>query len=236
MDHQRIISQTDDINPAGNLAAVKATVEAALAEAGQRKESVSITAVSKQHDIARISPVIAAGHRSFGENRVQEAMGKWPEIRASVSDIELRLIGPLQSNKAREAVQTFDVIETIDREKILRAVVSEMRKQQKSMDLFVQVNIGEEPQKSGIPPSDLDEFMKFAKSIAAESICGLMCIPPADEPPAPYFALLAKFAKRHGLTQLSMGMSNDYEVAVALGATHIRVGSAIFGPRDARGI
>ena len=171
------------------------------------------------------------GHRVFGENRVQEAQAKWPSLREQFDNIELHLIGPLQSNKAKEAVALFDVIETVDRPKIARALSVEMQRQHKMLDLFVQVNTGEEPQKAGIIPADTDAFIAQCRDEFDLAIIGLMCIPPVDEDPAPHFALLAKIAARNDLSALSMGMSADYLIAAQLGATHIRVGSGVFGAR-----
>jgi PLP dependent protein len=193
--------------------------------------SVSLVAVSKTFDAYAIRPVIAAGQRIFGENRVQEAQGKWPELKAETADIELHLIGPLQSNKAADAVALFDVIETIDREKIARAVAAEITRQEKPVRLYVQVNTGLEPQKAGITPDDTVSFVTLCRETIGIPVEGLMCIPPADENPGPHFALLAKLAERCGLHKLSMGMSGDFDVAVQFGATSVRVGSAIFGTR-----
>ncbi|WP_349436476.1 YggS family pyridoxal phosphate-dependent enzyme [Pararhizobium sp. A13] len=200
--------------------------------ANRASGSVSLVAVSKTFDAEVIRPVIDAGQRIFGENRVQEAQGKWPALRAAgTSDIELHLIGPLQSNKAADAVALFDVIETIDREKIARAVAAEIVRQDKPVRLYVQVNTGLEPQKAGIAPDETIAFVALCRETIGIPIEGLMCIPPADENPGTHFALLAKLAARCGLTKLSMGMSGDFEVAVQFGATSVRVGSAIFGTR-----
>lgn len=221
---------TDDI--AANLRAVKARLNAALAEAG-RKDAPVIVAASKTQGEARLREAIAAGLRVFGENRVQEAKGKWPALKAEFSDIELRLIGPLQSNKAGEAVALFDVIETVDREKIARALAAEMERQGRRPRLLVQVNTGAEPQKAGVPPEETDVFVRQCREEFGLEIEGLMCVPPADEPPAPHFALLAKLAARNALPVLSMGMSGDFDIAAQLGATHIRIGTALFGERPA---
>lgn len=199
---------------------------------GRPAEAVSLIAVSKTFDADHIRPVIEAGQRVFGENRVQEAMGKWPALRRDFPDLELHLIGPLQSNKAKEAVATFDVIHTVDREKIARALKTEMDKQGRDLPCFIQVNTGEEPQKAGIAPKETDAFVRFCKDEVGLNIVGLMCIPPIEDAPGPHFALLEKIAERNGLTGLSMGMSADYPVAIGFGATHVRVGSAIFGVRD----
>ncbi|MDQ0137943.1 pyridoxal phosphate enzyme (YggS family) [Neorhizobium galegae] len=193
--------------------------------------SVTLVAVSKTFDAEDIRPVIAAGQRAFGENRVQESQGKWPELKVETPDLELHLIGPLQSNKAADAVALFDVIETVDREKIARALADEISKQGKAPKLYVQVNTGLEPQKAGIEPKQTVAFVDLCRNELGLSIEGLMCIPPADENPGPHFALLAKLAKECGIEKLSMGMSGDFETAVEFGATSVRVGSAIFGSR-----
>lgn len=203
----------------------------AAVEAGRRPEAVTLVAVSKTFDAEAIRPAIALGQRVFGENRVQEAQGKWPGLREETAGLELHLIGPLQSNKAAEAVALFDVIETVDREKIARALAAEMSRQGRSLRLYVQVNTGLELQKAGIAPDDTVAFVTLCREELGLVIEGLMCIPPADENPGPHFALLAKLAARCGLDKLSMGMSGDYEVAIGFGATSVRVGSAIFGTR-----
>ncbi len=199
--------------------------------AGRDPAGVTLVAVSKTFDAPDIVPVIEAGQRVFGENRVQEAKGKWPALKQQWPDVELHLIGPLQSNKAAEAVQLFDAIHTVDRPKIAEAIAREMSKQGKHLKLFVQVNTGREPQKAGINPEDADAFLKACREAHGLVIAGLMCIPPVEEDPAPHFRLLAEIARRNGLSALSMGMSGDYPVAIACGATHVRVGSAIFGTR-----
>lgn len=200
-------------------------------QAGRDAGSIELVAVSKTFDVDAIRPAIAAGQRVFGENRVQEAQGKWPLLKSETAGIELHLIGPLQSNKAAEAVALFDVIETVDREKIARALAAEMRAQNRSPRLYVQVNTGLEPQKAGIAPDDTVQFVAFCRGELGLSIEGLMCIPPADENPGPHFALLVKIGEKCGLTKFSMGMSGDFEIAAAFGATSVRVGSAIFGAR-----
>jgi pyridoxal phosphate enzyme (YggS family) len=192
---------------------------------------VELIAVSKTFDGEAIKPVLAAGQREFGENRVQEAERKWPALKAEFPDVELHLIGPLQSNKAKEAVTLFDVIHTIDREKIARAIADEIAKQQRTLKLFVQVNTGEEAQKAGIMPREAKAFVALCRTELKLPIMGLMCIPPVDEEPAVHFAFLAKLARETDLHCLSMGMSSDFDAAIAFGATHIRVGSAIFGHR-----
>lgn len=222
------IHPTDDI--AGNLAAINQSLDAALKEAGRTARPV-VVGVSKTQDAARVRAAIAAGVSVFGENRVQEATGKWPAIRADHPRVELRLIGPLQSNKTAEAVALFDVIETIDRPKIARAIADEIARQGKRPGLLVQVNTGAEPQKAGVLPHETDAFLAYCRAGCGLVIDGLMCIPPADDPPAPHFALLAKIAARHELPVLSMGMSGDFDIAAQLGATHVRIGTALFGAR-----
>ena len=215
-----------------NLTLVLDQIAKAEADADRAKGSVRLVVVSKTHDADAIRPVIEAGQRVFGENRVQEAQGKWPGLKEEYDGIELHLIGPLQSNKAEDAVALFDVIETIDREKIARAIAKEMEKQGRSPKLYVQVNTGGEEQKAGIAPEETVAFVTMCRDELGLSIEGLMCIPPVDENPGPHFALLAKLAGKCGVEKLSMGMSGDYEIAVAFGATEVRVGSAIFGARD----
>ena len=211
---------------------VRAAIAAATKAAKRPPNSVTLVAVSKTFDAAEIRPTLEAGQRIFGENRVQEATGKWPQLRAEFDGIELHLIGPLQSNKAAEAVALFDVIQTVDREKIAVALAAEMKKQDKTPKLFVQVNTGLEEQKAGIDPRETAAFITRCREVHGLKIEGLMCIPPANENPGPHFALLKKLAKECGMEKLSMGMSGDYETAIAFGATHVRVGSAIFGVRD----
>jgi hypothetical protein len=210
---------------------IEARIAAAAREAGRDPVSITLVAVSKTFEAGEITPVIKAGHRAFGENRVQEAQSKWPALKAAYSDLKLHLIGPLQSNKAREAVQLFDAIHSVDRPKIAKALADEMMRQNKRLELFVQVNTGEEPQKAGIMPRDAGPFVHHCREELKLEIAGLMCIPPVDEEPAVHFAFLAKLAKELGLKGLSMGMSGDFETAVQFGATHIRVGSALFGTR-----
>lgn len=217
-------------DPVENLARIAARLKAALGEAGRRPGDCAVVAVAKTHPAESVLPLIEAGCRLFGENRVQEAQAKWPPLKARWPDIELHLIGPLQSNKAKEAVALFDVIETVDRRKIALALADEMRRQNRRPRLCVQVNTGEEPQKAGVAPGAADAFIAECRALGL-SIEGLMCIPPADDPPAPHFALLAKIAARNGLKTLSMGMSADFEIAARLGASHVRVGSEIFGVR-----
>ncbi|WP_136657991.1 YggS family pyridoxal phosphate-dependent enzyme [Nitratireductor sp. XY-223] len=201
-------------------------------DAGREPGSVTVVAVSKTFGAEAIAPVIDAGQRIFGENRVQEAQAKWPALRERTPDVELHLIGPLQSNKAGDAVALFDVIETVDRDKIARVLAAEMEKQQRRPRLYVQVNTGSEPQKAGIEPTEVVRFVDACRTDHGLTIEGLMCIPPIDENPGPHFALLEKLAREAGVTGLSMGMSADFESAISFGATSIRVGSAIFGPRS----
>ncbi len=204
----------------------------AAEKAGRAGETITLVAVSKTHNSSRIEPVLAAGQRVFGENRVQEAAGKWPTLRAHWPDIELHLIGPLQTNKVREAVELFDVIETVDREKLARKLREEMTRQGRELPVYVQVNTGEEPQKAGVSPREVDGFVRLCREDLKLDVRGLMAIPPADEEPSLHFALLEKIARRNELPILSMGMSSDFEIAVTFGASHIRVGTAIFGGRE----
>lgn len=222
------------IDVAGQLGEVLAHLHRAEHEAGRPAGSVELVAVSKTHDAEHIRPALEAGHRIFGENRVQEAQGKFPLLRSEFADIRLHLIGPLQSNKAADAVAIFDVIETVDREKIARELAKEIARQGRAPLLYVQVNTGEEEQKAGIAPQDAVDFVMRCRNVHGLAIEGLMCIPPADENPGPHFALLRKLSREAGVDRLSMGMSGDYEIAVAFGATSVRVGSAIFGARDAK--
>lgn len=206
-----------------------ARIARAAQAAGRDPADVTLVAVSKTQPWEAIEPVLAAGQRVFGENRVQEAMARW---EGKADALELHLIGPLQSNKSREAVAFFDVIETLDREKLARSLADEVQKQGRTPRLYVQVNTGEEEQKAGILPADADAFIAAARSTYGLTLEGLMCIPPADEPPGPHFALLRKIAERNGLSKLSMGMSGDFETAIRFGATSVRVGSAVFGARS----
>jgi len=213
------------------LGKVKANIAAAEQAAGRAPGSVTLVAVSKTFAAPAIRPVIEAGQRVFGENRVQEAEAKWPALKAEFPDIELHLIGPLQSNKARQAVALCDVIETVDRDKIAAELAKEIARQGRTPRLYVQVNTGSEPQKAGIEPAETVAFAARCREVHGLAIDGLMCIPPADENPGPHFALLEKLARQAGVAKLSMGMSADYELAVAFGATSVRIGSAIFGSR-----
>ncbi|MEQ9557568.1 MAG: YggS family pyridoxal phosphate-dependent enzyme [Rhodospirillales bacterium] len=220
-----------DSDSAANLAEVQAKVADAARAAGRDPAAVTLVAVGKTFPAARMLPALTAGQRVFGENRVQEAEEKWPDLRARFPDIRLHLIGPLQSNKARKAVEVFDVIETLDRPKLARALANVMAETGRRPDCFIQVNTGAEDQKAGVLPQDADAFIAQCRDEFALPVTGLMCIPPVDEEPSLHFQLLAEIARRNGLARLSMGMSADYEIAVAFGATHVRVGSAIFGTR-----
>jgi hypothetical protein len=213
------------------LAAVEQEIARACRDAKRERASVTLIAVSKTFDAGAITPVIDCGQRVFGENRVQEAKGKWPALMHAHPGLKLHLIGPLQSNKAKEAVTLFDAIHSVDRPSICQALAKEIESQKKHPELFVQINTGEEPQKAGVAPADADAFIAACREKYGLTISGLMCIPPVNEAPSPHFALTAKIAARNGLTNLSMGMSADFAVAIQMGATHVRVGSAIFGAR-----
>lgn len=210
---------------------VQALVARAVADVGRKPSEVALVAVSKLFDAEAIRPVLEAGHRRFGENYVQEAKTKWPPLREAYPDVVLHMIGPLQSNKAKEAVALFDVIETLDRESLAKELAKEMARQGRSPILLAQVNTGDEAQKGGVSPADADAFIAMCRERHGLTIAGLMCIPPADQPPSPHFALLGAIARRNALGVLSMGMSADYAAAIQLGATHVRIGSAIFGDR-----
>ena len=216
---------------ADHLAEVNRRIAEAAKAAGRRPGDVTLVAVSKTHGPERVRELLEAGHRIFGENRVQEAQDKFPALKTDYPDLELHLIGPLQTNKAREAVALFDVIQSVDRERLAGVLAREMERLQKRPPCFIQVNTGEEVQKAGILPGELDAFVASCRDVHRLPVVGLMCIPPVDEEPALHFALLAKMAARNGLAKVSMGMSADYETAVRLGATHVRVGSALFGAR-----
>jgi pyridoxal phosphate enzyme (YggS family) len=221
--------QTGDVT--ANLQAVRAQIAAAATTADRDPAAVQLVAVSKTHPADWIRPTLVAGHRLFGENRVQEAEAKWPDLRTEFPDLVLHLIGPLQSNKVKEAVALFDVIETVDRPKLARVLATEMIRTNRRPACYIQINTGEEPQKAGVAPTEADAFITLCRDELQLPLRGLMCIPPVDEEPSPHFALLAKIAKRNGLIELSMGMSADYKIAIAFGATHVRVGTAIFGAR-----
>ena len=210
---------------------VRAGIARAAGDCGRDPANVTLIAVSKTFPAEAVEPVLAAGQRAFGENYVQEAKAKWPALRERYPDVELHLIGPLQSNKARDAVALFDVIHTVDRPSLAEALAKEIARAGRAPRLLVQVNTGEEPQKGGIAPADADAFLEACRARYGLVVDGLMCIPPETDPPSPHFALLATIARRNGLKLLSMGMSADFEAAIQLGATHVRVGSAIFGMR-----
>jgi len=220
------------IDSQARLAVVRQEIAQACLAAGRDPDSVTLVAVSKTFEAAAIEPVIAAGQRVFGENRVQEAKAKWPGLRDRHPGLELHLIGPLQSNKAKDAVALFDAIHSVDRASLCEALAKEIARQGQRPTLFVEVNTGGEPQKAGVLPEAADDFLAACRDRYGLLIAGLMCIPPANEPPAPHFALTAKIAARHDLKLLSMGMSADFATAIAFGATHVRVGTAIFGSRD----
>jgi pyridoxal phosphate enzyme (YggS family) len=216
---------------AANLQNVLKDIASAAREAGREPGDIGLVAVSKTHDAARIRPVLQAGHLLFGENRVQEAAGKWPQLREEFPHVRLHLIGPLQTNKVHQALDLFDVIETVDRAKLAREIAKEAEKTGRMPDCFIQVNTGAEPQKAGVMPEQADAFIVSCRMEYGLPIKGLMCIPPVQEEPSLHFALLREIAQRNGLAELSMGMSSDYEVAIAFGATLVRVGTAIFGVR-----
>jgi pyridoxal phosphate enzyme (YggS family) len=213
------------------LSDVQDRIRAAATKAGRPPESIHLIAVSKVQPLERVEAVLEAGHRLFGENRVQEAAGKWPALRERFPGVELHLIGPLQTNKVRQALDLFDAIQTLDRPKLARKLADEIQARGSAPTLFIQINTGEEAQKAGVAPAEADAFIAECRGSLGLPIAGLMCIPPVDEEPSPHFALLARIAARNGLPELSMGMSGDFESAISLGATYVRVGSAIFGER-----
>ena len=223
-----------DIDVAANLAGVESDIAAAAVEADRAVSDITLVAISKIHDAARITPVLEVGHRVFGENRVQEAAAKWPDLKQRFPGVELHLVGPLQTNKVKQAVALFDVIETVDRPKLARALAREMAASGRDLPCYIEINTGEEPQKAGIMPADADAFITLCSDELGLTLAGLMCIPPFDEEPSLHFALLADIARRHDMDGLSMGMSADFETAVRLGATHVRIGTAIFGHRPPR--
>jgi len=216
---------------AGNLAAVRGRIEAAARAAGRPEGAVTLVAVSKTHPADSVRAALRAGQRIFGENRVQEALAKFPALRRGFPDLALHMIGPLQTNKVKDAVTHCDVIETVDRPHLAEALAREMARSGRRLPCFIEVNIGEEPQKAGVLPEAADAFIRDCRERLQLPIVGLMCIPPEHDDPAPYFALLREIARRNGLDQLSMGMSADFETAIRFGATYVRVGTAIFGPR-----
>ncbi|WP_243369044.1 YggS family pyridoxal phosphate-dependent enzyme [Microvirga solisilvae] len=219
-------------NPVEGLQEVREAIGRAASDYERDPSGITLVAVSKTFPTEAIEPVLAAGQRVFGENYVQEAKAKWPDLRQRYPDVELHMIGPLQSNKAKEAVELFDAIHTLDRPSLAEALAKEIAKQGRAPRLLVQVNTGEEPQKGGVAPGEVDAFLEACRTKYGLTIEGLMCIPPAEDPPSPHFALLNTIAKKHGLKVLSMGMSADFDEAIQLGATHVRVGSAIFGARS----
>jgi PLP dependent protein len=217
--------------PSAALDAVEREIVAACATARRERASLTLIAVSKTFGADAIVPIIAAGQRVFGENRVQEAKAKWPGLMSTYPDLRVHLIGPLQSNKAKEAVALFDAIHSVDRASVCQALAKEIKSQNRHPELFVQLNTGEEAQKAGVAPAEADSFIAACRETYGLAISGVMCIPPVNDAPAPHFALTAEIAARNGLKSLSMGMSADFAVAIQFGATHIRVGSAIFGHR-----
>ena len=216
---------------ADHLAEVMRRIGEAARAAGRDPAAVTLVAVSKTHGADKVRELLVAGHRVFGENRVQEAEEKFPTLKAEYPDLQLHLIGPLQTNKARDAIALFDVIESVDRERLAVVLAKEIARSGRRPECFIQVNTGEEPQKAGVLPAELDAFVATCRDVHKLPVVGLMCIPPVDEEPALHFALLVKMAARNGLKKVSMGMSADYEIAVRVGATHVRVGSALFGAR-----
>ena len=218
-----------DNDVAASLAAVREAIAAAAKKAGRAPHDVTLVAISKNHREDRIRPALEAGHRIFGENRVQEAHAKWPALKDRYPGVELHLVGPLQTNKVRQALGMFDVIETLDRPKLARTLAREMARIERQTPCYIQINTGEEPQKAGVMPGEAGDFISLCRDQLALTVAGLMCIPPIDEEPALHFALLAEIAGRHGIDGLSMGMSADFECAVALGASHVRIGTSIFG-------
>jgi pyridoxal phosphate enzyme (YggS family) len=235
--HDHPSQNGDDAAPdvAARLAAVSARMDEVAQAAGRDRAAVTLVAVSKTHPAERIAAAISAGHRVFGENRVQEATAKYPGLKESWPDLALHLIGPLQTNKARDAVRLFDVIESLDRPKLARALAKEMAREGRRPTCFVQVNTGEEPQKTGVLPAEADDLIALARDELDLPVEGLMCIPPMDEEPALHFALLREIAKRNDLPLLSMGMTADFETAIRFGATHVRIGTAVFGARPKAG-
>lgn len=227
-----MMSTSADPHAAARLNDVNAAIDKAAGLAGRRADSIALVAISKTHDADAIRPLLDAGQRHFGENRVQEAQAKWPALKDDTPDVVLHLVGQLQSNKAADAVALFDVIHSVDRPSLVAALIKAAKEQEREPVCFIQVNIGDEPQKGGCAIDDLPELVALVRKSPELSLAGLMCVPPADVESAPYFALLAKLARENDLTGLSMGMSGDFETAVMLGATHVRVGTALFGARD----
>ena len=215
-----------------NIDTIRRAIDKAAGAAERDPADVTLIAVGKVQPLERVEAALMAGQRVFGENRVQEAKGKWPDFRSRYDGVELHLIGPLQTNKVREAVELFDVVQTVDRPKLARELAKEMEKQGRRLACYIQVNTGEEEQKAGVSPAEADAFIAECRDTLELNVVGLMCIPPVEDNPALHFAMLREIAKRNGLANLSMGMSGDFETAVELGATHVRVGTAIFGARD----
>jgi PLP dependent protein len=224
----------DTAHIAANLHATRARIDVAARAADRHADDVMLVAVAKTHPAEAVEAALAAGQTVFGENRVQEAQAKYPELKRAHPELRLHLIGPLQTNKIKQAIEVCDAIETVDRDKLAQGIAAELAKSGKAVDLFIQVNTGEEEQKAGIAPREADDFIRRCRTEYKLPVVGLMCIPPAEEHPAPHFALLGEIAKRHNLQQLSMGMSGDYELAIQMGATHVRVGTAIFGARETK--
>jgi pyridoxal phosphate enzyme (YggS family) len=227
------MKMTDNIAIADNLAAIRSRIASACSAAMRDLETVTLVAVAKTHPAEAVAAALAAGQRVFGENRVQEAQAKYPALKAKHPDLRLHLIGPLQTNKVKEAVALFDVIETVDRPRLAEALAAEMVRQHRSLDCFIEVNVGSEAQKAGIGPDEAADFIAECQNRWKLRVEGLMCIPPEDQDPVPFFLKLAEIAQKNGLRRLSMGMSADFEAAIGCGATHVRVGTAIFGAREA---
>ena len=234
MTRAQNIAMDQSSTVAEKFAAIRSRIGAAAEAAGRSPDSVRLVAVSKMQPAERVAAALEAGHRLFGENRVQEAQSRWAELRARHPDLVLHLIGPLQTNKVKDAVALFDAIETVDRPKLARALAREMDRTGRRPDCLIQVNTGEEPQKAGVAPDGLADLLTLCRDKLGLPVRGLMCIPPLDEPPALHFALLSELAGRHGLDELSMGMSDDFETAIRHGATLVRVGTALFGERPPR--
>jgi hypothetical protein len=230
------IAGGESTDVAANLALIRARIAAAAKSADRDPAAVTLVAVTKTQPVEAIAAALAAGQRVFGENRVQEAMAKWPDVKRAWTGVELHLVGPLQTNKVRDAVALFDVIESLDRPKLAQALAAEMTRSGRRPACYVQVNTGEEPQKAGIPPAAADDFVRYCRADLDLPVIGLMCLPPADEEPSLHFAFLREIARRNGIEILSMGMSADYEIAIVFGATHVRIGTAIFGERPPRSI
>lgn len=228
------VASDTEMNVAGRLRLVGERIAKTARSVDRDPEDIALVAISKVHSAETVDQALKAGHRVFGENRVQEAQQKWPVLKSAYPDVELHLVGPLQTNKVHDAVALFDVIQTVDRPKLAAKLAEEMKNQSRAIPCFVQVNTGQEPQKAGVMPADADTFIRSCTDDYGLNILGLMCIPPQFEEPALHFAFLREIAKRNGLPGLSMGMSADFETAIELGATHVRLGTAVFGPRPAK--